>query len=212
MKKGIAISLEGGEGSGKSTIIKILSEHLRANHYDYLISREPGGVPISEAIREILLTCQYQEMDARTEALLFAAARRQHLVEKVLPAIEEGKIVILDRFVDSSLVYQGMARGIGYDEVLAVNLFAIEQFMPQVTILLDVDPKVGLSRVHGSATREVNKLDLEGLAFHQMVRRSYLRLAEDFPSRMVVVDASKPLKDVATQVIEIVEGARKEER
>ncbi len=129
-------------------------------------------------------------MDARTEALLYAAARRQHLVEKVKPALEEGKIVLCDRFVDSSLAYQGHARGLGIDEVLSINQFAIEKMMPDLTIYFDIEPELGLQRINKNKGREVNRLDLEHLEFHNRVREGYHLVMERFPERMVKIDAS----------------------
>ena len=135
-------------------------------------------------------------MDPRTEALLYAASRRQHLVEKVWPAIKEGKIVICDRYLDSSLAYQGGARGLGVDNILNVNLFATENTWPDLTLLFDLDPKIGLERISRNADREVNRLDLEKIEFHNKVRNTFLDLAKRYPERYVVLDASKPLAEV----------------
>lgn len=195
------ISIEGGEGSGKTTVIKGIESHLLQNKINVMVTREPGGVLISEAIRNIILDCSYTQMDARTEALLFAAARRQHLVEKVYPAIERGEWVVFDRFVDSSLVYQGFVRGIGVDEVYAMNQFAIETFMPDLTFYLDIDPEVGLKRIHSDKERELNRLDKENLDFHQKVREGYHLLMEQFPKRIIKIDASQSPEDVLKSIV-----------
>lgn len=165
-----------------------------------MTSREPGGIQIAEQIREVLLDTQNTRMDGRTEALLYAAARRQHLVEKIVPALQAGKVVICDRFIDSSLAYQGHARGLGIDEVLGINRFAIDQILPDLTIYLDVYPEVGLKRIHANEEREINRLDLEELAFHQKVREGYLILTERFPERIVTIDANVEIEAVFRQV------------
>lgn len=204
------ISFEGGEGAGKSTIISRLSHDLTAKGYQLLVTREPGGIPIAEKIREVILDRDHTAMDARTEALLYAAARRQHLVEKVLPALEKGSIVICDRFVDSSLAYQGFARGLGIEEIWSVNEFAIQELMPSLTIYLDVEPTVGLERIAAAHNREINRLDLESTGFHDKVRAGYLELCKRYPDRIEKVDANKSLTDVYEQVfariIQHVEG------
>lgn len=199
--KSMIVSIEGGEGSGKSTVIKGIQAFLSSKGIQSLATREPGGVVISEAIRNIILDCAYTEMDSRTEALLFAAARRQHLVEKVYPAIKNEEWVIFDRFIDSSLVYQGYVRGLGIEEVYEMNRFAIEDFMPDLTFYLDVDPGVGLNRIHQDENREINRLDKESFAFHEKVREGYHLLLERFPKRMVKIDASQPIERVIADIV-----------
>ena len=167
--KGKFITLEGPDGSGKTTVSKIVVEQLQMEGYKVLLTREPGGIDIAEQIRKVILDPKNTAMDARCEALLYAASRRQHLVEKVLPALDEKKIVLCDRFVDSSLVYQGIARGIGVDEVMQINEFAIEGHMPDATIFLDVDLETGLARVANRGN--MDRLDAEGMAFHEWLRR-----------------------------------------
>lgn len=206
-RKPLFITIEGGEGSGKTTMIGRLAAFMQNNSIPYLITREPGGIDIAEKIRSIILNPEHTSMDARTEALLYAAARRQHLVEKVEPALAEGLTVICDRFVDSSLVYQGMARGIGIEEVWAINQFAIEKRMPDLTILLDIDPEEGLSRIMANGDREFNRLDMESLAFHRMVRDGYKHLADQYPNRIKVVDASKSPSQVEREMIHVLESA-----
>lgn len=204
-KKPLVISIEGGDGAGKSTVIEQIAVYFQNLSLPFIITREPGGVRISEQIRNITLDKNLPEMDVRTEALLFAAARRQHLVEKVKPAVKQGKLVIIDRFVDSSMVYQGYVRGIGIDEVYNMNLFATEGFLPDLTLYLDVDPKIGLDRIAQNPDREINKLDLEGLHFHERVREGYLSLVERFPKRIVTIDANQSVEEVTKAVIKEIE-------
>jgi dTMP kinase len=199
MDKGIFITVEGPDGSGKTTIIQMLAEKLEKEGNEIVATREPGGIEIAEQIRQVILDPKNTAMDPRTEALLYAAARRQHLAEKVKPALEKGKIVLCDRFVDSSLAYQGHARGLGIDEVYSINQFAIESMMPKMTLYFDVAPEVGLERINKNKGREVNRLDLEKLEFHQKVREGYTMIAERFPDRIVTIDASKELEEVYVQ-------------
>ena len=200
MRKGFFITLEGGEGAGKTTVMRMMESALAAEGYDVVATREPGGVAIAEQIRAVILAPENTGMDGRTEALLYAAARRQHLAEKVIPALNEGKIVLCDRFIDSSLAYQGYARGLGIEEVLAVNRFAIGDAMPDLTLFLDVEPEVGLARIRADEKRERNRLDLERLSFHRKVREGYILAAEMFPDRIVRIDAGRPLEDVLRDV------------
>ncbi len=196
MNKGIFITIEGPEGAGKTTILTMLSEQLQQDGYQVMTTREPGGIAIAEQIRQILLNKDNTMMDERTEALLYAAARRQHLVEKVVPALQSGAIVLCDRFVDSSLAYQGYARELGIEEVLNINEFAIEDTMPDLTLYFDIQPEEGLRRIHANSEREVNRLDLESLSFHEKVRAGYLLLAKSFPKRIKVIDASQRKEEV----------------
>ena len=198
------ITIEGPEGSGKSTAVNTAVNHLIDLGYRIVRTREPGGTPISERIREVILDKENTSMDPRTEALLYAASRRQHLVEKVWPALERGEIVVCDRYLDSSLAYQGGARHLGVDEVLNVNLFATENTYPDLTLLFDIDPEIGLERIAANATREVNRLDLEKLEFHKTVRNTFLELAKRYPERYVIIDASKSKDEVAKDTIEAI--------
>ena len=197
---GLFITLEGGEGAGKTTIANAVIDKLSTLGIETLYTREPGGIKIAEKIREVILDRDHTEMDCRTEALLYAAARRQHLVEKVKPAMDEGRIVLCDRFVDSSIVYQGYARGIGMDEVREINQFAIEGFMPDLTIFFDIKPEIGLARIAANDSREVNRLDLEGLAFHELVYEGYKKQAKMNPERIVSVDATKSVEALTDEV------------
>ena len=191
------ITLEGPEGSGKTTAVNYAVSKLEEMGYQIVRTREPGGTPISEQIRNVILDKANTAMDERTEALLYAASRRQHLVEKVWPALKEGKIVICDRYLDSSLAYQGGARGLGIENILNVNNFATEGTFPDLTLLFDIEPEIGLARIAANANREVNRLDLEKLDFHNKVRNTFLELAKRYPERFVIIDASKSKEEVA---------------
>lgn len=196
------ITLEGGEGAGKTTIIEILKDKLTMMGYDVLTTREPGGIDISEKIRDIILDPLNTEMDARTEALLYAAARRQHLVERINPALEEGKIVLCDRFIDSSLAYQGYARGLEIDEVLMINQFAIKELMPSLTLFLNIEPKKGLERIDANKDRERNRLDLEEMKFHELVYDGYHLLLEKYPDRIKSINAYQSIEKVVSAALE----------
>ncbi|MCA1057238.1 dTMP kinase [Rossellomorea aquimaris] len=206
MKEGRFITVEGPDGAGKSTILKELYEKLVEDGHTVIKTREPGGVSIAEQIREVILNKHNTAMDIRTEALLYAAARRQHLVEVVVPALEKGAIVICDRFIDSSLAYQGNGRGIGMDEVMNINQFAIEDRMPDLTLYFDISPEEGLKRIAQHDGREVNRLDLESLDFHQKVYEGYQSLIKQYPERIKVVDARESKEEVFASAYEIVMG------
>ena len=190
------ITFEGPEGSGKTTVSNIIEKRLEEIGYQVVHTREPGGTPIAEQIRNIILDKANTMLDARAEALLYAASRRQHLVEKVWPALKEGKIVICDRYIDSSLAYQGGARHLGVENVLNINMFATEGTFPDMTLLFDIKPEDGLHRIAANANREVNRLDLEKIEFHKSVRNTFLELAKQYRDRYVIIDASKPLDEV----------------
>ena len=198
------ITLEGPEGSGKTTAVEAAVKELEARGYKIVRTREPGGTPIAEQIRNVILDKENTKMDPRTEALLYAASRRQHLVEKVWPALKEGKIVICDRYLDSSLAYQGGARGLGVDNILNVNMFATDNTFPDLTLLFDITPEEGLKRIAANASREVNRLDLEKLDFHHKVRNTFLELAKRYPERYVIIDASKSREEVAKATLDAI--------
>ena len=200
----IFITLEGPDGSGKTTIAKMVVETLERLGYQVVFTREPGGISISEQIRDIILNKENTEMDGRTEALLYAASRRQHIAQKILPALKENKIVICDRFLDSSLAYQGVGRGIGIDEVLSINQFAINNTMPDLTIYFDISPEVGIQRINSNKNREVNRLDLEKMAFHSKVRNGYIEVAERFPERIKKIDARLSVEEVYRSAMELI--------
>ncbi len=198
------ITFEGGEGSGKSTVMKDVATRLEKEGYKLVLTREPGGTPIAEEIRNVILDKANTKMDPRTEALLYAASRRQHLVEKIWPALERGEIVLCDRYLDSSLAYQGGARGLGVDEVLSINMFATEGEYPDLTLLFDLEPEEGLKRIEKNKGREVNRLDLEKLEFHKKVRDNFHALAKKYSTRYIIIDASKPLSEVEDEVYKII--------
>ena len=205
MKKGLFITFEGPDGSGKTTVSKVVADKLLAEGYQVRYTREPGGSAISEKIRDIILDPANTEMDPRTEALLYAASRRQHLVDIVLPLIEQGVTVISDRFVDSSIAYQGYGRQIGADEVYAINAFAIENYMPVKTIFLNVSAETGLARIQ--ANRAVlDRLDAESTDFHKRVFDGYQKVIAQYADRMIVVDASRDVDEVIAEVYSIVKG------
>lgn len=197
MANGLFITIEGPDGAGKTTVLNELFPRLQMIAKKEIIkTREPGGVLIAEKIRQIILNPDHRQMDERTEALLYAAARRQHLVEVIIPALNEGKIVICDRFVDSSLTYQGAGRRIGIKEIAQINEFATEGLEPDFTLYLDVDSDTGLRRIQNHRKQDVDRLDLEGLEFHQRVRHAYLKLAEENPVRIHRIDAKMSLQEV----------------
>ena len=176
-----------------------------------MITREPGGNSISEAIRHVILDPRNTGMDARTEALLYAASRRQYLVETVLPALRAGKLVISDRYVDSSLVYQGSGRHLGIDPVRQINAFATDGLMPQLTLYFDIEPAEGLARINSHrAGEKVDRLDQERLQFYQDTRNAYLKLAAQEPDRIITLDASQPLATVTEQALTVMRARLKE--
>ncbi len=203
MNKGLFITFEGCDGCGKTTAITNVDRILSDNNIEHILTREPGGSRIAEEIRNIILDKKNVEEDCRTEALLYAASRRQHLVEKVLPSLNEGKLVICDRYLDSSLAYQGYARGIGIDNVMSINAFAIENTMPDLTFFLDLSPEEGMKRI-SSRTRESDRLDQEKITFHQKVYDGYKIVNEMFKDRIVVIDASQTRDAIAEEIADII--------
>ena len=186
--------MEGPDGSGKSTQIALLKEYLEKEGYDVIITREPGGTKISENIREVILNPDYKEMSSVTEMLLYASARAQLIAEVIGPAIDSGKAVISDRFVDSSLVYQGMARGLGVEKVYEINKVAIGDYMPDVTFMLDLPAEVGISRKKDQ--KELDRMEQESLDFHRSVAEGYRSMAERFPERIKTIDATLPIEEI----------------
>ncbi len=191
--KGLFIVIEGPDGSGKSTIANMLYDKLLEEGYKIILTREPGGIDIAEQIRNVIHDTNNTAMDKKTEALLYAASRRQHLVEKIIPALNNGYIVLCDRFIDSSLAYQGYGREIGIEEVYNLNMFAIEGTMPDLTLFFDVTPAIGLERIHKNKNREVNRLDLEKIDFHNKVYDGYQIVLEKYKDRITKIDASKDI-------------------
>lgn len=202
MNNGLFITIEGPEGAGKTTILQMLADQLVSEGLKIIQTREPGGIDIAEQIRKVILDKDNTAMDPRTEALLYAAARRQHLVERVKPALDQGYIILCDRFIDSSLAYQGHARGLGIDEVYGINRFAIGGMMPCLTLYFDIAPEIGLERINRNRGREINRLDLEDLHFHQKVREGYNLLMDMFPERIHKIDASQSVKAVFEEAYE----------
>ncbi|EJX16552.1 thymidylate kinase [Staphylococcus sp. OJ82] len=192
------ITFEGPEGSGKTTVIQQVAERLETE-YDVVLTREPGGVKTGEQIREVLL--EGDDMDERTEALLFAGSRREHLVGKVIPSLDEGKIVLCDRYIDSSLAYQGYARGIGIEEVKSINEFAINGLYPDRTIYLDVSVEVGRDRIQKNQ-RNQNRLDQEDVIFHEKVVEGYKKIIHNESKRFIVIDANRSIEEVVNATYE----------
>ncbi len=199
------ITFEGPDGAGKTTVLQQLVPQLQQlTSLTIKLSREPGGNWIAEAIRKLILDVNNQNMDVRTEALLYAAARRQHLVENILPALQNNEIVISDRFVDSSIAYQGAGRQIGEKAVAQINEFATEGLTPDLTLYLDVPVEVGLQRIKAHRQGQNDRLDQEKLSFHRRVRQAYLQLWRDNPQRIVKVDATQPLTTVIATCRQII--------
>lgn len=202
MKKGCFITFEGPDGSGKTTVTSFVVKALLECGYDIVHTREPGGVDIAEQIRHVILDPKNTKMDVKTEVLLYAASRRQHLIEKILPALEANKIVICERFVDSSLAYQGVARGVGFEEVYSVNRFAIDDHLPDLTIYLDLSAQTGLDRI--AQRKYLDRLDQEKISFHELVVEGYQEVLRHFKARIVVIDANQEIQTVQKEAFEAV--------
>lgn len=205
MVNGTLISFEGPEGAGKSSILEAILPLLEGKEIPYITTREPGGVDIAEQIRQVILDPDHTSMDAKTELLLYIASRRQHLVERVLPALAAGKVVLMDRFIDSSVAYQGYGRGLSVEDIEWLNQFATDGLKPDLTLYFDLDVEEGLARIARNQEREVNRLDLEGLELHHKVRQGYLALAEKEPERIMKIDASQSFEAVLADVLTILE-------
>ena len=208
--KGLFITFEGNDGSGKSSVIAKAKQILEEAGYTVTLTREPGGSTIAEKIRTLILDPKNLGMDDRTEALLYAASRREHLIKTVLPALEKGNIVLCDRFLDSSLVYQGLARNIGIEEIYNLNMFAVEGKLPDLTLFVQVRPEIGLSRI-SLDNRELDRLELEGLSFQEKVYRGYQYLAQQFPQRIKVINGECSKEEVCNQAVEIIMNFVKEQ-
>ena len=194
--EGLFISFEGGEGSGKSSAINVVKEKLEADGYKVVVTREPGGISVSEQIRDVILAVD-NKMSKETEALLYAASRTEHLYRKVIPLVNDGYIVISDRYIDSSLAYQGYARGIGIEKVLEINMFA-KEYLPKVTYFFDVRPEVGLARIVGRD--KIDRLDLEAFDFHQRVYDGYMEVCKLYPNRIKVINGERPIELIIEDV------------
>lgn len=210
MKRGIFISIEGPDGSGKSTQIENIKKFFAEKNIEVIFTREPGGTAIGERIREILLDKNCTEMDYMTEAMLYAASRAQHVAQVIKPALAEGKVIVCDRFVDSSMAYQGYGRKLG-DAVRIINEYAVAGCMPDVTFLMKVDPSVGKGRVQSRATsgQAEDRLDAEKVAFHEDVYQGYLALERDYPDRIVGIDASRSIEDIKEDILKKLEDLLK---
>ena len=202
-KKGIFITMEGPDGAGKSTQIDLLKKYLEDKGYNILLTRDPGGNDISEAIRGIILNKDFTEMGYMTELLLYASARAQLVKENIKPALEAGTAVIADRFVDSSAVYQGIGRGLGIDTVYKVNEFALQGIMPDMTILMDLDAEVGLARKKNQA--ELDRMEGESVDFHKKVVAGYRDLADRYPERILKVDAALQVQEIHDIIVANIE-------
>lgn len=205
--QGLFITIEGGEGVGKSTLSDEITLKLKKQGYDVLKTREPGGPPLSEEIRQILLSPkQTFKVGCRAELLLFLAARAQHLEEQILPALYQGKVVICERFNDSTIAYQGCARQLGMSYVEELCKLATEEISePDATILLDIDPIEGKKRLLAQRGESVDRLEREELQFHKEVRQGFLHLADRYSERMTIIDASLPIDQVVKMALQAIE-------
>ena len=197
MSKGLFISFEGADGSGKSTQYRIFAEYLKSLGFNVLMTREPGGTPISESIRSIILDPANTEMSDMTEALLFAASRAQLVSQVIRPAVEQGKIVLCDRFMDSSIAYQGYARGLG-DCVRIINEYAVQGMQPDITFFLDLKPEDGRKR--NTAAGKADRMEQQAIEFHEKVYEAYKSLAQIYKDRFVVIDASGSIEEVQERI------------
>ena len=195
---GILISLEGPDGAGKTTVLKEILPEIQKMKREIVLTREPGGVRVAEEIRQIIL-----DPKNKTELMLFAAARRLHMQEKMLPALQAGKVVIVDRFIDSSVAYQGYGRDLGVEVVDWLNYFATDGLKPDLTLYFDVDTDVALERIMKNRADEVNRLDLERAEMHRKVREGYLEIVVKEPERFVKIDASQPLEKVVADTLSV---------
>lgn len=207
MKKGIFISLEGIEGTGKSTQAKLLSEYLLKKGYETVLTEEPGGTLISRQVRKVLLSTKHDRMDYMAELLLYNAARIQHIKEKIVPSLNIGKVVITDRFSDSTVAYQGYGRGISLKLIDSLDRIATSGMRPDLTILLDLDVEAGLMR--NKHINKIDRLELEDVEFHRKVREGFLKLAAMEPERIKIVKASKGIEVVHREIVKIVEKGLK---
>ncbi|MFT9497017.1 dTMP kinase [Anaerosolibacter sp.] len=201
--RGLFITVEGPDGSGKTTQIKKIKEYFTVKGYEVITTREPGGTRIGEKVREIILDKNHVEMDNITEALLYAASRAQHVAEVIKPAVAAGKIVICDRFVDSSLVYQGVGRNLGVALVEGINQVAIQGIMPDITLLFKLSPQIGIQRKFKQGNED--RLEREKLDFHQQVYEGYMQLETLYPQRIRGIDASKTIQEVHEEIVGYIE-------
>ncbi|SDJ81490.1 dTMP kinase [Natronincola ferrireducens] len=197
MKKGLFISIEGLDGSGKSTQIQYMKRFMEDKGFEVLLTREPGGTVIGEKIRDIILDKQHQEMADTTEVLLYAASRAQHVQQFILPALQEGKVVLCDRFVDSSIAYQGGGRKLGCSLVKEINRFATQGLKPDLTIFFDISPVTSLQRI---SSKEIDRLEQEKIDFHEAVYNAYKELCREEPHRIKVVKADRDIEAISRDI------------
>ena len=202
--KGLFINFEVNDGSGKSSVIETIKKELMNRGYDVLYSREPGGSKIAEKIREVILDVDNVGMDDKTESLLYAASRREHIVKTLLPALNEGKMVLCDRYLDSSLAYQGYARGIGIDEVYHMNTYATDHLLPDLTLLICVKPEVGMERIKKNQRGALDRLEIEKMEFHKKVYEGYLEVQKKFPNRIKIINGEASKEQVKKDALEVV--------
>ena len=205
MNKGFFITFEGGEGAGKSIQVEILTSHLHEEGYPLTVTREPGGTRIGEQIRVITHDPENVDLNSIAEAYLMSAARAQHVVEIIKPALDAGKIVVCDRFVDSSIAYQGYGRKLGPEIIAKLNELAVDGATPDLTLFLNVPPEVGMKR-RGKAQKK-DRLDLQQADFYRRVHDGYIELAKEHPSRFIIIDASKTIEKVAVGIWDVVKQA-----
>lgn len=206
MRKGFFVSLEGPDGSGKSTQTKYLKEYFESRNIDAIFTREPGGTAIGEKLRTIILDKENAEMSDMTEALIYAASRAQHVHQVILPALNKGMVVVCDRFIDSSIAYQGYGRNLG-DCVRIINEFAVSGCLPDMTIMMALDPCIGKTRI---SSENFDRLEMERIEFHNRVFAGYKELADRYKDRFVVIDGSKEKEEIREDIMGRIEEALKD--
>lgn len=203
MSKGMFISLEGPDGAGKTSVLEALIPILEAKGQAFVTTREPGGVAVAEKIRDVVLDPKHTEIDEKTELLLYIASRRQHLVERILPALDRGEMVLVDRFIDSSVAYQGFGRGLKVVDIDWLNDFATDGLKPDLTLYFDIEAEEGLARIAKSKERGADRLDRESVEWHRRVREGYLSILKKEPNRVRKIDASQPLEKVVADTLAV---------
>lgn len=202
--RGKFIAFEGCEGAGKSTQMRLLSEYLQKKAIKHIVTREPGGSEISEAIRKVILNGKFSQMSDECEALLYAAARAQHLCDTVQPALARGDLVLCDRYVFSSYAYQGFGRGLDIKFLKNINEYAVQHFMPDVTLFLNIPPRLAFERKHGAD--ENDRIEQAGEAFHRRVYEGYLQLLQEYPEEIVPVDCSGSKFETSAKIVSLLQG------
>lgn len=205
MNKGFMLVVDGGNGAGKTTVIEKIRQYIENIGLEVIVTREPGGTPIGEKIRALILDPKTPEMSDKTELLLFAASRAQHLHEKILPAIEQGKIVVSDRFDTATVSFQHFARDIDIEIINKINGVVVDDFQPTMNLILDIEPALGLMRVHQRG-QKLDRLESEKLTFLQRARHGYLTQAEQNPTRFKIIDASQSKEEVEHEAIQLVKA------